>query len=489
MTRKPTPRAVLYVRLSSSDDASTSIARQEADLRLRAEREGWDVVRVLADDGVSGGKARANADEALRMLRDGEADVLAVWKFDRWSRQGLGALAALIEVLDERPSALFIADRDGLASSQPAWRIIASVLAEVARMERENTRTRVLSSLAALRTSGRYAGGQRPYGYVSAPNPDGPGRVLVIEPTEAEVIREAARRVLDGETVYAVAHDLNAREIPSKSGKRWSRTVLLGVLTSDAILGRVTHRGEVVRGEDGLPAEIFEPILDGDSWHRLRALLVPAKGEEVRPQRRRAARLLSGVIRCAACGSPLYVRSDGKGIVSYVCSRKGDGGVCPGVSVNAERVEEYVERVFLEAVGDAEVFTLTETESASAADLADVERAVAETTAALGEDDADVASLMARLASLKERRAALRSAASSPEVALVGTGSTFRETWEAGDVEARRALLSANVAVLTVSKGRRGVHGLDASRVTLVAQPAHPRGIAPDAEGGSRIVA
>ena len=154
-------RAVLYLRLSSSDDASTSIRRQEADLRLRAEREGWDVAAVLVDDGISGGKARANADEALAMLRDGRADVLAVWKFDRWSRQGLGALAALIDVLDARPDALFVADRDGLSSSQPAWRIIASVLAEVARMERENTRARVLSSLAHLRTSGRYAGGQK----------------------------------------------------------------------------------------------------------------------------------------------------------------------------------------------------------------------------------------------------------------------------------------------------------------------------------------
>ena len=61
-------------------------------------------------------------------------------------------------------------DRDGLSSTQPAWRIIASVLAEVARMERDNTSTRVLSSLAELRLNGRFTGGQRPYGYVSADN-------------------------------------------------------------------------------------------------------------------------------------------------------------------------------------------------------------------------------------------------------------------------------------------------------------------------------
>ncbi len=56
-----TARAVLYLRLSESDDASTSIARQEADLRARCPSS------------------------------------------------------------TRRPSALFAADRDGLASSQPAW--------------------------------------------------------------------------------------------------------------------------------------------------------------------------------------------------------------------------------------------------------------------------------------------------------------------------------------------------------------------------------
>src|SRR6476620_11374883 len=171
LTEEPTvrrPAALLYLRLSQSDDASTSIARQEADLRVLADREGWDVAEVIVDDGLSGGYARANADRALAMLREGAADVLAVWKFDRWSRQGLGAVAALIDALDANPKALFVADRDGLRSSQPAWRIIASVLAEVARMERENTKARVTSSIAALRRGGRYAGRNVPYGYTPA---------------------------------------------------------------------------------------------------------------------------------------------------------------------------------------------------------------------------------------------------------------------------------------------------------------------------------
>ncbi|MGC5166454.1 recombinase family protein [Luteimicrobium sp. DT211] len=85
------------------------MSRQEDDLRALAAREGWVVVRVLVDDGISGRLARANATEAVTMLADGRADVLAVWKFDRFTRQGLGALAELMDALGSRPGTLFVA--------------------------------------------------------------------------------------------------------------------------------------------------------------------------------------------------------------------------------------------------------------------------------------------------------------------------------------------------------------------------------------------
>lgn len=464
MTRRL--RALFYVRLSQSDDASTSIERQLADLRVLAEREGWDVVLELVDDGLSGGKTRAKAQQALGMLARGEVDVLAVWKLDRWSRQGLGAVADLIEALDANPRALFVADRDGLRSSQPAWRIIASVLAEVARLERENTQLRVLSSLAKLRTGGRYAGGQRPYGYVAQDAPDGKGRVLVVDPEEARVIQEAAQAVLDGASVYSVAHELNRRGVPSQKGARWSPTALRGVLVGDAVVGRVTHRGEVVRGEDGLPVAFWPPILDLETWHRLRAALAVKAPRG----RRYGARLLSGIVSCASCGRKLRVQSSSKGYPGYTCQAKGQGQECPGVSVSALRLEEYVAQEFLRVVGDQEVMERVEIETDSV-DQAEVERAITETLAAMADDDADVAKLAAQLAELKARRSEIRSRPQGAEVRLVGTGETFRERWER-DEDGRRALLAANVAILAVSKGKRGPKGLDASRVFMAAQPA-----------------
>ena len=462
-------RAILYLRLSHSEDTSTSIARQEADLRLRAEREGYEVTEVLTDDGLSGGKVRPNAERALSLLREGQADVLMVWRFDRWSRQGLGALAALIDVLDARPGALFIADRDGLTSGQPAWRIIASVLAEVARMEREATSTRVASSHQALKRAGRYSGGQVPYGYRPAPNPAGPGRVLEVDPEAAAVIREAASRVLAGESAYAVALDFNARGIPARNGGRWAPSTLHSMLEADAIVGRVTHRGELLRGEDGLPRQVWPPVLDLPTWHRLRALY--SRPASARPQARRRARLLSGLVTCAGCGRRLTVGASSRGYVSYVCHAKGTGNACPGVAVNADRLEAHVTERFLAEVGSMEVLERVE-EVQDDTSLAEVERAVTETASAMAADDADVEALSARLVSLKARRAELRALPVTRTVRLVPTGQTFAEAWEAGSMEERREMLTANVALLAIRKGKRGHKGLDPARVTLLAQPA-----------------
>ncbi len=422
-----TARAVLYLRLSESDDASTSIARQETDLRARCDREGWEVVAVLTDDGISGGKRRAKADEALAMLGDARADVLLVWKFDRWSRQGLRAVADLSAVLDARPTALFVADRDGVSSSQPAWRIIAAVLSEVARTERENTSTRVTSSVAALRRGGRFSGGNVPYGYSAAPNPQGPGRVLVICDEEAAVVREAAERVLAGTSIYRVVTDLNATAVPTRRGGQWSVQALRQVLTADAILGRVTHRDELLRDADGMPATVWEPVLDLETVHRLRALTDTPKPNTAIRRRKENARLLSGLAACGECGAPLYVRTSGRAIVTYACSTRSNGKTCPGLAVTSKRLEEYVVATFLDRHGDAEYLTRLEA-TREETDLAEVERAIAETTAAMQEDDADEQALVSRLKSLKAVRAEVRNRPAAP-ARLASSGRTYREEW------------------------------------------------------------
>ncbi|AWY06686.1 integrase [Microbacterium phage Zeta1847] len=467
------PRAVLYLRLSREDDASTSIVRQRAELEELAEREGWLIERELVDDGLTGRKQRANAVEALRMLRDGEADALVVWKFDRWSRQGLRAVADLVETLDERPDALFVAHRDGLRSSSPAWRIIASVLAEVARMESENTSTRIRSSQRHLREAGRFRGMVVPFGYRATANPDGPGRVLVHDELEAPLIRDIARRVLeDGATLTELTRELRDRGIPTgksparkarQAGKPhadlerglWHLSALRTLLRNETLLGRTTHvvdgRRVAYTDEHGLPVTLWPPILDVATVQALRERL-PEHGGKIgaRTATRRAARLLSGVAWCE-CGAKLYVHRSGRAPY-YRCSSKSFDidAPCPAPRILAEPLEAHVADAYLAVAGawpeleEVRVVSNPETD----AELADIETALAEATTALLSDGADDVAILARIGALKARRRELADRPASAHVELRPTGRTMAEAWHAADPETADGLRKRRDLVL-----------------------------------------
>lgn len=490
-------RAVLYLRLSIAfgGDVSDSIVRQEADLRALAAREDWDVVRVLTDDGISGGKERDNARLALAMLSDNEADVLAVFKLDRFGRRGARDIVAIEDALESRGKssrpALFVSLMDGLRSDVPMWETIASIYAGQAKAERLNTSMRVSLAIKANRNVGRFVGGTVPFGFRTAPLAPR-GRTLVPFPPEVVIVREVAERVLSGESQSSIVDDLTARNVPTTRSKAriaalkglpadgldtgsWSYSGLASVWTGDSLLGRVTRSRlvenadgssskvwETVRDADGAPLVAYEPILDIDTVQRLRLALRDPKRPETRRERRpRRARLLSGVIFCAVCGQKLWVTVQG-GRTVYCCARK--AGVCPGPNMKAENAERVVTEAFLATAGKwPEVDVVEEvTAPETVAELRDVAAEIKEAAGTLAEDGVDGAAVLRRIDTLKARRAALQAVPSVVTKRVVRTGRTVAQAWADSDDDGRRKLL--DVALhhveldVTDTKGHTGYH-------------------------------
>lgn len=465
-------RSILYLRLSVSDandGISDSIQRQETDLRAFAESEGLNVVRVLADDGLSGRKARANADEALRMLDDGEADTLLVWKLDRWTRQGLGAIGRLVEVLDRRPSAEFVALRDGIRSSQPSWRLTAAVLSEVARSEADNTAMRVSAAIRANQQAGRFKGGTVPFGYRPAPHPSGRGRTLVLDAAEVATIQRMAAWVLEGRPINALTDVLAVEGVPTtRSPYRlaqirgddpsgldkglWSWPAVAAILTGDAVLGRVsvgtpvpgTRRKDwsLVLGDDGLPIQPFPAALDAETSARLRARVKSTKVPSGKPRRvPRQARLLSGLLWCGVCGQKLWVTVR-SGHPTYTCARKA-GGTCPGPNMRAVLAEKAVVDTFLAERGQWPEARVEEAVAnhETAEQLARVQAAIDQTATQMTQDHADVPRLATELQALKSRRTELQATPATITRTLTPTGRTIAEAWADADDFTRRDLL------------------------------------------------
>ena len=82
----PTKRAVLYLRVSTTDQHTSN---QEAELRQIAERADWEVVKVYRDHGISGAKGRDKRPAFDALCRDAsrrQFDVVMAWSVDRLGR-------------------------------------------------------------------------------------------------------------------------------------------------------------------------------------------------------------------------------------------------------------------------------------------------------------------------------------------------------------------------------------------------------------------
>ncbi|WP_030222750.1 recombinase family protein [Streptomyces bikiniensis] len=73
------------------------------------------------------------------------------------------------------------------------------MIAVFAELESDTIGMRVSSAHEHLRREGRYTGGRVPYGHRAAPDPEGAGKVLGVNPEEAKTIHEIVERVLDEE--------------------------------------------------------------------------------------------------------------------------------------------------------------------------------------------------------------------------------------------------------------------------------------------------
>jgi site-specific DNA recombinase len=458
-------RIVGYARLSrATREESTSIVRQREIIAKTCDARGFDLVDTIEDVDVSATRSRLDRPglhEVRRIIAAGEADAVMVWRLDRLVRSVVDVGILLDEGLQ------IISATEALDTTSPMGRAMVEILQVFASMEAKTTGLRVADSQRYLRKVGRFPGGVIPYGYRTVPHPDGIGRALEPDPAEAVVVRRIVDAVLAGESIYSVAQTLSAEGIRPRRSPEWSVTSIRQMLRADALLGRTRSQGELVRDETGVPVEFWPPLVTVEEVERLRALTEPQPQPDGQARgRRKANRLLSGLLTCPTCGGALVVNSRANQPTLYGCASRARGRVCAkGIVIDCERVEAEVTRQFLKVVGHYSVVE-PRTVAREVAGLAAVEEAIRHTTDALREPDADVLSLVDRLNSLRTERERLDALPYSAAVEMVETGETFAEAWARHDTMGRRALLLTSGVSIGVAPARqRGTW--DPSRVSL----------------------
>lgn len=454
MTSSQTPRALIVTRLSRLQDNTTSPERQVQACRELISQRGYEEVGVAEDLDISGSidpfdrKKRPQLASWLHE-RSNEFDCIVVYRLDRLTRSTINLNKLFAWSLDHGKTV--VSATEAVDLSTPVGRLIANVVGFLAEGELEAIRERTKSSANHLIKTGRYRGSVPPWGY--RPDKSTGDWRLIPDPEQVRVIHEVARRVIGGESLNSVSHDLTRRGIKSPKGKDWSSTPLKRSLMSEAMLGRVTDRnGKSIRADDGSPIQRAEPVLDRDAWDQVRRVL-DSRSQGSRPTTQGS--LLTRVIFCGmpGCGKPAYRFNGGSHsqFPRYRCQTATKAHKCGNRTIRADDLCELIEAAILGLLGDSErLERVWEQGSDNSDELAELDELLADLTDQLGTGQFKRGTpqrqrLDERIRLLADKRTELASLPSKPSGwRWVSTGEMFSAWWAAQDVGSRNAWLRAS---------------------------------------------
>jgi len=230
-------KAVGYVRVSSEEQAQRglSLEAQREAIEGYAKLKGLDLVAMIEDAGVSGGKSLAQRDggaKLLEILRKGEAQAVIAVKLDRLFRSSVDALTTL-EAWQKKGIAVHIVDLGGMPfdSASAVGKFLLSVLVATSEMERNLIRERTKAVLDFKKANGEPYN-HEPLGFRRE------GNRLLPDPFEQKVIERILVLRSQGLSLRQIARKLTLEGIPTKRGRpQWSAEMVRRVLRTREVKG------------------------------------------------------------------------------------------------------------------------------------------------------------------------------------------------------------------------------------------------------------
>lgn len=160
---------------------------------------------------------------------------------------------------------------------------------------------------------------------------------------EAAVIRDAAQRVLAGESLRSIVADLREREVRTSVGGQWSQHSLSRMLRNPRMAGIRVYRGE------NLGKAEWKGVFDEKTHKKLVALLDDPSRRSPHATNVRKYLLSGGFLICGypmpdtepgICGKPMQAQPSNGGKRGYVCRKGSPSYGCGRIRISAEALEE-----------------------------------------------------------------------------------------------------------------------------------------------------
>lgn len=393
---------ILYARKSVERENSISCETQiEYCKSVLKPDERNEKLLTFIDNGFSGGNVnRDGFQKMMKLVRQGKASKVIVYKLDRISRS-LSDFVAILQEFKEY-NVEFVSSQESFDTSSPYGELIVKILMVFAEFERTSTINRVTQAYAHRSEMGFYMGGRQPYGFELVPTVIHNIKTKKLNPIPSEI--EQIRYLFE---VYAqenvslrrLLDILIAENKKPLNGSRWSTAKLSALLKnpiyvkadSDVydyferrgvqiitevsmftgeygaqLYGRTKHNPKDSDWSDmKLVLLTHHGVIDSDIWLKCQRKL--EKNRQIGNSISNRTSWLSGKIICEKCG---YTMTTIKGKINkegeirryFNCTGKTHKKICTGpkVSIYAEDLENMIYDCIAEKLSE-----LTETNHAA----------------------------------------------------------------------------------------------------------------------------
>lgn len=342
---------IIYARVST-DGTNQDYTRQITDLEGVILSHGYnkESIKIFTDkiSGYMKNEDRAGMTQLLEFISKNPNSIIYVTEISRLGRNP-SETRKTVDALTEMRIPVYIQslgratlDKDGKRDS--LVNIILQILMEFSHSEAEQMKFRIKSGKRAAAKKGKHSTNVYAYGYSK-----GEDGVMVIEESEAEIVKRIFLEYSKGFGIRAIATMLNAENIPTKfnliydaerviGGKMKAKNYTWTIATVDGILKNTSYKGlkKHVDEFNACPAIVSE-----DLWETCMTIRTTKTNRNYMTT---YTYLLRELMVCGTCGRNYYgkYKATDKGDRVYMCSSKITNTPCGQSSVNISYIETAI---------------------------------------------------------------------------------------------------------------------------------------------------
>ncbi|GAB9259066.1 recombinase family protein [Ligilactobacillus animalis] len=375
----PKLRVAAYCRVSTEYEEQNSSYQTQVShyTNYILNHDGWDLVNVYADDGISGTntKKREQFNQMIEDCMAGKIDLIITKSISRFARNTLDCLH-YIRQLKEKNIAVYF-EKENIKTTDAKGEVLLTIMASLAQQESQSLSQNVKLGLQYRYQQGKVMVNHNWFlGYTK----DEEGH-LIVDPEQAKIVKRIYYEYLEGYSCKQIARRLTTDGIPNGAGNtKWGDSNIASILKNEKYIGDALLQKSYtidfltkkrIRNQGIMPQyyikDDHEAIIPKDLFRRV---------QEERKRRRAGIKVPCGKTRhynnrtcfslkvfCGRCGDiyhrVAYNYSDENGqVVKWLCMTGHDHDLvtCHGRAISERQLKEVCLRAFNKIIEPNKIF-------------------------------------------------------------------------------------------------------------------------------------